>query len=213
MKKSLNMQDAISFAVRELKKKFVLLVISFGAIPFFLTTLAIVVISVLYRFNPNAINYFSGILLFLMLGLYVLYGLGSAYMSLRFVDNKQVRMRDILSQYSLLIPGIISYMIYWLMVSAGLILLVIPGLIIATRWFFFPYALVEGRGISRSLSYSATLTDKVKFNILGYLLVIAFASMIPVVNFFVPIIASLSSAWMYRNLERQHNSLAIVDIE
>lgn len=207
------MYDAISFALQELKNKFVLLLLSFSAIPFFLTALVILIISVMHRFSPDNSNRLAGLLLCGMFALYVLYALGSAYVSLRVVDKKQFKIKDILSQYPLLVHGIIGYVVYWLMVSAGLFLFVIPGLSIASRWFFFPYALVEGRSVRGSLSYSADLSDGVKINLLGYLLVIALATTIPVVNFFVPIITSLSGAWMYRNLERQYNTLPIVDID
>lgn len=53
----------------------------------------------------------------------------------------------------------ISSILYGLMVGVGMILLVIPGLIIAVRFYYYPYAaMVDNQGIISALSTSWNLT-------------------------------------------------------
>lgn len=214
MNKSLNLKEAFSFAYNQIKNNFLFLIISFNVIPFFLTAVLWVIITQFTHLQRDvtAHDSLAVIGIIFLLALYVLYALGAAYVGLRLVDQKSVKKLDILSQYHLVMQGILVYLAYWTLVSIGLFLFAIPGLYLAMRWFFFPYALVEGYGIRGSLNYSAKLSQGIKLHLLGYLIVIAVIIAIPILNFFAPIISSLVGSWIYRHAENQHKAWPIADI-
>lgn len=86
-------------------------------------------------------------------------------------------------------PMLGSLICLGLAMSLGLVLLIVPGLMIAVRYYVSPIAcLIEQRGPIDSLGRSAELTDGYRWPILGLALLVAVASIIVTVpaSLFLP---------------------------
>ena len=93
--------------------------------------------------NPSLV-YSLTVLLFMLLNTAVTLGL--IHLSLNFLKTKQTAFSDLTARLSLFWPYLLSSIYYGLIVLAGTILLIIPGVIWAIRYQFFGYLIVD-RGL------------------------------------------------------------------
>lgn len=106
--------------------------------------------------------------------LIVVVKLGLLKISLRFVDNEKGRFEDLWAYFHLFFKFLGTSIIYGLIVLAGLILLIVPGIIWAIQFGFFPYFMVEkNSGPMEALKKSSEITKGNKWNLflLGLLLI------------------------------------------
>lgn len=132
--------------------------------------------------------------------------LGQIRISLNFVDSSPFSYKDIYSNYPLLLKYLVSSIIYTLVVAAGLILLVVPGLFFAIKYAFYGYFIVDKQiGPRAALKKSSELTDGVKLKLLFFFVLIALVNLLGVLAFllglFVTIpITMVATAYVYRKL-------------
>jgi len=83
-------------------------------------------------------------------------------------------------------------------VSVGMILLVIPGLIVMFRWMLAPTAvLLGGRGVREALALSWRLTGAYFWPFTGLLLLVGVGTVVlSVVLAFIPVAGQLAAAWL-----------------
>ncbi len=99
--------------------------------------------------------------------------------------------------------------LYFLIVFIGFFLLVVPGIYWAMKYQFFYLGIVDKNyGIFDSFKYSARLTAGVKFKLLGYALLVGGLFVVGLLAlfigaFFVAIVVSLSSIYIYETLRKQ----------
>ena len=114
---------------------------------------------------------------------------------------------------SSLIPG--ASILYFLAIVAGLVLLIIPGIIAAIAFGFFQYVVVDkGVGPIESLKQSRTITRGARMKILLFALtsfgVTVLGFLFFIVGLLVAIpVTTLAGAWVYRQLERQTNAQVV----
>lgn len=152
----------------------------------------------------NPILSLSFLVLSWIFGLIV--GLGQVRISLNFVDGVQVSYKDIYSSYPLLLKYLVSSVIYTLIVVAGLIFLVVPGLFFAIKYGFYGYFIVDKQiGSLAALKKSSEITDGVKLKLLFFFVIVALVNLLGVLAFllglFVTVpITMVATAYVYRKL-------------
>jgi uncharacterized membrane protein len=207
--KHVNMGDAINFGWEKFKTNVGILIGSI-AIVLLISYLPMLI------FFPNMMsNFKSGqtdmpsayIILSIITGLVsvVLY-MGLIKISLELYDNKPVNFRMLLSQGSLFITYLIASIIVGFCVGIGMVLLIVPGIIIALMWLFYSFLIVDRHaGIMESLKFSANLTKGVKFDLFIFLLVLVVLNCIGCLVLLVGLlvtapISCLAMAFVYRQL-------------
>lgn len=133
-------------------------------------------------------------------------GIGVIVISLKFVDRKKSEIADIYKHYNLLLNYFLGNLLYGLIVVAGLILLIVPGIYFAIKYQFFSYFIVDKKmGPWEAIKASGKITDGVKWKLIllgllfaGIMILGALAIGVGVVVAW-PIV-SLASAYVYRKL-------------
>jgi len=138
--------------------------------------------------------------------------LGYIKLSIDMVDGKAPEFKELFSCFSLLLKYLIAAIIYTIVVAIGLVLFVIPGVIWAVQFGFYPYVIVKERlGPLSALRKSSTLTAGVK----GKLIIFAFAllgiNLLGVVALGIGIIITMpmsviAAAHVFRQLEKHSSS-------
>lgn len=87
--------------------------------------------------------------------------------SLGFLESHQLNKTDLFSPDQLLIKYIAASLLFWLMVYAGLVLLIVPGIYILLTYSFYGLEMVErGLGPIDALKRSAEITKGAKWSLL-----------------------------------------------
>jgi uncharacterized membrane protein len=133
-------------------------------------------------------------------------GMASTRLSLDIYDSGQPD----LSRIGTIVPQIPSYLVgkilYGLIVLVGLVLLIIPGIVVAYMFLYVGYLIIDrGLGPIDALSESRTLTDGYKMDLFLFSLVVAVINVIGVVCLFVGLFVTIpttlmASAYIYRRL-------------
>jgi uncharacterized membrane protein len=199
--KRFNMGDEIRFAwgiVRENLGFFILLLV----VAFFIENLPGIIGGVTKQSFP-LVSFMLGIAGWI-LGMVV--QMGVIKVSLKFCDGEKGQLDDLLSSFSLVLPFLAASILYALIVMAGLILLIIPGIILAIKFGLFPYFIVDDRlGPIQALKASAAATSGAKFDLFlfGFLLglINMGGAMLLLIGLFVTVpISMVAYASVYRKL-------------
>ncbi|MFZ5954351.1 MAG: hypothetical protein ACOYT8_04615 [Candidatus Dependentiae bacterium] len=157
---------------------------------------------------------FSLVLLFFMCLIWL--SLGFIDIALKITRQQQPHISDLFGQFNKVLPAFIGYAIYWAVVCIGILALLIPGIYMALRWYFFPYVLVDKNvSLVQALKRSSEITKGMKFSLFIYIILMSWLLMIPVLNFLVHIINILILAYIYRIADqpRNHNNAPITHHE
>jgi uncharacterized membrane protein len=136
-------------------------------------------------------------------------GMGLVRILLIFCDGEQPEFADLFSCFHLVPKYFLSSLLYGLIVLAGFILLIVPGIIWAIKFQFFPYFIVEGGlGPIESLKRSSTITDGAKMDLFLFGLLLLGINIVGllclIIGLFVSIpVTMLALAYVYRTLLAQ----------
>jgi len=125
---------------------------------------------------------------------------------LRFCDGETGEFSDLFSCYPLFFKYLIGSIIYGVIVSLGLILLIIPGIVWAIKFQFFDYLIIDKRlGPIDALEKSSEITRGVKLDLLTFGILIWIINLLGllclVVGLFVTIpMTVVAKAFVYRKL-------------
>ncbi|MFZ2187032.1 MAG: DUF975 family protein [Candidatus Moraniibacteriota bacterium] len=107
----------------------------------------------------------------IVLGFIVQLGLIRMYLDL--AEGTEDKLAVLFSQHRLIWRYLGAALLYGLMVALGLALLIIPGIYWALKYQFFSYLIVDKNlGVLDALKKSATMTEGVKWKLLGFALVL-----------------------------------------
>ncbi|MDD5083808.1 MAG: hypothetical protein PHT88_02610 [Candidatus Moranbacteria bacterium] len=196
---SFSISEALGFGWAMVKEKFLFL-------------LAIIVVSGVFAVVPDVIDNFTdnqGVLFFMqvvsvVLGFVIDAGLISVMLSL--YDGRAVKIADIFSQYPITFRYFVANVVYGIMVFAGLLLLVIPGVYLALRYQFYKYFLIDKRtDVVESLRESARITEGHKWQLLRFALVILAVNLLGFLALIVGLLVTmplsmLATVYVYRKL-------------
>jgi uncharacterized membrane protein len=154
--------------------------------------------------EPKSIGLISVKIVLRLIGLIL--GMASTRISLDIHDSS----RPNLSQLGEMVPQIPSYLfgkiIYGLIVLVGLILLVVPGIMVAYMFLYVGYLIIDRNlGPVAALQESRALTDGYKMDLFLFSLVVAGVNILGVVCLFVGVFVTIpvtlmASVYVYRRL-------------
>jgi hypothetical protein len=108
------------------------------------------------------------------------------------------------------VPYLLASIVFGIAVFAGLILLIVPGIIIAVMWHFFGYVIVEHpeTGVLESLNRSAEITKGHRWQLFGLGLLLILINIVGVLACFVGLIftygiTAVTVAYAYKTLSGQ----------
>lgn len=137
--------------------------------------------------------------------------LGLSKIALMLHDGTKPKWTELFSQYPLLLKYIGASILFGLIVTGGLILLIIPGIMWAIKYAFFGFVMVDKHaGIMESLRASAKMTDGVKWELLGFGLLMGVINVLGALALFIGLfvtvpISLMASVFVYRKLESRLN--------
>jgi uncharacterized membrane protein len=199
-----SIKEAFSYGWKTFKKRpgffivFSLIIIGVNIIPS--------ILNVILSNEELHLEALSFIVSFLGIVLALTVSLGARNFALKIYDNKPTFYSSIFEKWRLAFKFFLANILYNLIIFAGLILLIIPGIIWSIKFQFYPYIMVDrGAGIIESLKLSSEITNNNKWklflfgfakglvSILGFLLLgIGILAAIP--------IAIMAETYVYRKL-------------
>ncbi len=202
-----NMGEAISYGWRVFNDNvgfFLLLMLVYGICywgPHFVAT-------ALMEVNPvvGIVAHIADILLTLLMGV------GLIKISLDLCDGKDPKISDLFSQIHLLGWYILASILYLLVVVAGYILLIVPGIILGLMFFLYDYLIVdEGLGPIESLSRSAKIMRGRKGELFLFNILLVLINLAGALVCLVGLIATIPSttvamAYAYRCFRYEHDA-------
>ncbi len=144
----------------------------------------------------------------------VVVAMGFITVRLRLVDGERASFRALLSNRPVFLKYIGGSILYVLIVSCGLVLFVVPGIIWSIQFMFWPYHVVDGRtGPVEALKKSAEDTKGQKVHLFLLALVIFGINMIGLLALGVGLVVTypltkVAVAHVYRRLSPRGEALA-----
>ncbi len=132
--------------------------------------------------------------------------IGIMKISLKFYDSEKPEISDLFSHYKLFINYFLASFLYALIVFAGLILLIVPGIVFGLKYYFFDYYVVDkGCGPIEALKRSAQITKGNKWNLFLFILLVLGINILGMIFLFVGLlvtipVTALATAFVYRKL-------------
>jgi uncharacterized membrane protein len=201
MKSSFSISEALSWGFETFKKNWQFLVIFF-----ILVILADFIPSWLHDLARRSFPDSSFIFSILSFVVDVITSIGIIVVTLKFVDRKKPEIEDLYQHYSYFLNYILSSIIYCLIIIAGLILFIIPGIYWAVKYQFYKFYIVDkNMGPWEAIKASGRLTRGNKWKLLWMDIVFALISLLGIIALGIGIlvampIISLASAKVYRKL-------------
>lgn len=204
MKKSFSKKAALSYGFGESKKH-----LGFF-IPLLLLLFFIQILPGILQnfFDPsqNGVSLLSFTISLASWILELIVAMGVIKIALEIHDNKRKRFIDLFYGAHLLLKYIASSFLYGLIVLAGFLLLIVPGLIWAVKFQYFSYFIVDKQlGPIEALKASAKITNGVKLNLfflrlfIGGINILGAATLL--VGLFITIpLGMMAQVFVYRKL-------------
>lgn len=140
----------------------------------------------------------------------VFLGIGLLRIVLAIADDKQPEFGLLFSGMDVFLNYVVVTILYSIIIFAGFLLLVFPGIIWTLKFMFAPWLVVDQKlGPIEALKKSAEMTNGMKWDLLGFQAVLYVVSIIGFILFLVgslvttPIIM-IASAGLYRHLGPKH---------
>jgi uncharacterized membrane protein len=127
--------------------------------------------------------------------------------ALKFCDNDQRPLAEVISfTPSLFFKFAAGYILYSLLVAAGLILLIVPGLYFMVKYQYVIYYIADkDADISEAFGKSSQITKGIKWELFVFLILLSLINMAGVLCFFVGLLVTIpvtmvAMAFVYRKL-------------
>jgi uncharacterized membrane protein len=135
----------------------------------------ILIVSII-TYMPGIMNQFltsmpwvSLIINFVFMVLQFIVAIGIIKISLKFAGGEKALYSDLFNNFDFFFKYLVSTILYSLIVLAGFILFIVPGIIWSIKFQFFPYFIVDKKaGPVEALKKSAQLTQGAKWDVLGF---------------------------------------------
>ncbi|MFH1289527.1 MAG: hypothetical protein ABIH88_02295 [Patescibacteria group bacterium] len=201
--KSFSGEKALSFGWSTFKANIVFL-LSLALIPF--------AISFVSNRLQDSLSEMAVMSMIIGLGSWLLSALiniGIIKIALKFVDGKKGEFSELFSGGKLLLNFLLTSILYGLIVLAGLILLVVPGIIWAIKYQYSLYLVVDkNMSPMQAIKTSGKMTSGVKWSLLGFAIIILLINLLGVLALGIGVLVStpvtfLAVAHVYRQLGKQ----------
>ena len=162
--------------------------------PFYLTRSAAV----------NAVGGILGFIVSMVIGVFI--NMARVRIGLKFCSNEVADFPDLVSDYRRFVDVLVGSILYFLIVMAGLILLIIPGLYWAVRYQFYVYLILDqGLDPVESIKKSGRITRGSWWHLFVFWLAIVGITILGVLAccvgllFAMPVVI-IATAYVYRSL-------------
>lgn len=137
-------------------------------------------------------------------------GIGFTLITLKIAKGVRATYADITPPARLVWEYILASLLAGLMIAAGLLLFIVPGVYLAVRFSMVRFAVLEGEGVIGSIKKSGTLTEGVKWRLLGFLLVCGLLNAAGIIFFAIGLLVSVpvtavAYAHVYQKLHARHH--------
>lgn len=156
--------------------------------------------------NQIELGFFAFILSVVFFLLSQLIELGSLFINIQLVDGKKASFNDLFSRSAVLVKGILTAILYGLIVFVGLICLIIPGIWLAIRLQYCKYLVVDqNMGPIEALKGSWKMTKGNVWNLIGFGVALLLLNLLGLAALIVGIIVTapismIAVAYVYRKL-------------
>ena len=177
----------------------------------------LIVVAFLIENVPGAIAKFAGeefpmisvMLHFTGLILGFIVQMGLIRISLQFCDGIKGKLDDLLSSFDILLPFIAASILFGLIIFAGILLFVVPGIIWGIKFSLYPYFIVEKKlGPIEALKASSRATTGAKWDLFLFGLLLGLINLAGMLVFLVGLFATIPTsmvafAYVYRRLTEE----------
>lgn len=148
-----------------------------------------------YYFPEN--NFLQTILFVLGIVFSLWMTLGIVKIALAFSKNEEAKFTDLFSSFPLIGKYFVASVLYFLILLAGLLLLVFPFFIWGAKYGLFPYFIVDkGAGPIESLKMSAATSFGAKWDIFGLWVAVGIINLAGLLFFGIGLLATLPTTWV-----------------
>jgi uncharacterized membrane protein len=153
--------------------------------------------------NASLLSYIIDIVSWI---LNIVIGMGTIKIALKFCDNEQPKLSDLFSCFPLVFNALIGWIIYGIIALCGFILLIIPGIIWAIKFYFFIYFVVDkGLAPVEALKKSAVVTKGAKWDLFWFGWLVALINLLGAICLLIGLFATIPTtmvayAYVYRKL-------------
>lgn len=143
------------------------------------------------------------------MGVNIIISMGFLNILLKIHDGKKAEIKDLFTCYTPFFSYLVASILYFMAVSLGLLLFIVPGIILMIKFWFFNYLIVDKNlGPVEALSKSYEITKGIKMNMFLFLAITGFIFFLGALAFFVGLLVAIpvaSMAWVfvYRKLLSQ----------
>lgn len=203
-------RDALMYGWEVFKKDLGFIIAVF-AIMFGLNVAFSFISPVYYNFeNPSSMemNWTMFAIILILLGISVIIDAGITKIALNYTYNEQSNIGDLFSNARFAPRIFLAGIIYAIVVFAGIILLVVPGIILAIKLSQFKFFIVDkDMGIIDSFKLSWEVTKDAKLDLFLYGLALVGLSILAIIPLFLGFIVLVPVTWLaqafiYRELVR-----------
>ncbi|NQU17824.1 MAG: hypothetical protein HQ564_07130 [Candidatus Saganbacteria bacterium] len=221
--KEISIGEALGFGWEKFKANvgfFILLLLAMMVVPF-AYMIAAAIVGGLLGFIGYAIGIGEVVTVLVMVLIYVGYlavimllQIGMIKIPLGFCDNQVPKITDLLSGKDKLLTYTLGSILFFLIVTAGMFLFVIPGIIFALMFCFYGFLIVDkGMKPVDALKKSAEITKGVRPQLFLFAIVLWLVNLLGMLCLFVGVFVSLpvtflATAYVYRKLLMQSEGAA-----
>lgn len=144
--------------------------------------------------------------------LQVVMSMGLIRISLRFVDNQEAGTSDLFSCFHLFFRYLFASIIFAVFVLLGLALLIVPGIILALKFQFYDYFIIDKElGIVEAIEKSGKITEGALWELFRFAIILIGINILGVLCFGVGLLVTiptsmLAMAHVYRQLLTRFDS-------
>ena len=134
---------------------------------------------------------------------------------IKITDGKAVSTEDLKTEPMLLVRFFAAQLVAGILIVIGFVLLIVPGVYLALRFMFAPYAIVDKNlGPIEALKYSGELTKGIKWQLLGYSIVAILIILVGAIALLVGLLVAVpvvmfASVHIYRKLQGQATVVSV----
>ena len=121
----------------------------------------------------------------------VVLGTGAMVITLKIARGQHANYSDIVPPLELVVRYFFASLLAGIVIVLGFILLIIPGIYLLLRYSMVRFAAIDGKGIIESLKESGKLTHGVKWNLLGFFLVLIALNILGAIPLFLGLLITL----------------------
>lgn len=139
----------------------------------------------------------AGLLSIIVVIIGIILKIGITKATLKIVDGVKAEYSDFWGHYRLLWPYLVATLLYGLLIFAGLILFIIPGIYWGIKYSFVPFLVIDkNMDTIEAFKKSAEMTEGLKWSLLGFYFVQIIIIMLGVLTLFFGLFASIPTMYM-----------------